>query len=209
MDNQNNRQWNWFLCNEPSVSRPYPRSHHPVSDQASANSPVAKPRFEWWQDGAPRGTPTIVSRLVPAAYWRRQCALFFPPADSSGGGNGSSGYGGDGPAGSTPAYGLAHGLTAADVNARTGGWTRMNTTRVMWANGEFDPWRDATVSADQRPDGPLQSTAAAPVHVIPDGIHCSDLLTKAGRANAGVAAVQKAETETMLGWVKEFYEGEG
>lgn len=46
-----NRQWNWFLCNEP---------------------------FFWWQDGAPPFTPTIVSRTVTNSYWKRQCSLFFP-----------------------------------------------------------------------------------------------------------------------------------
>ena len=45
------RQWNWFLCNEP---------------------------FAYWQDGAPSDRPSIVSRLVTGDYWQRQCSLFFP-----------------------------------------------------------------------------------------------------------------------------------
>ena len=52
------RQWMWFLCNEP---------------------------FAYWQDGAPSNYATIVSRFVTAEYWQRQCGLSFPTEkDSSG-----------------------------------------------------------------------------------------------------------------------------
>ncbi|OJD29219.1 serine peptidase [Diplodia corticola] len=159
--NAANRQWEWFLCNEP---------------------------LDFWQDGAPAGTPSIVSRLVTPGYWERQCGLFFPDG------------GGD-----APTYGHAEGKTVDDVNAYTGGWSRTNTTRVVWVNGEFDPWRDATVSSDFRPGGPLQSTEAAPVFVIPDGIHCSDLLTSNAEANEGVREVVDAVVAQVVAWVGEYY----
>ncbi|KAK0647330.1 putative extracellular serine carboxypeptidase [Lasiodiplodia hormozganensis] len=159
--NAANRQWNWFLCNEP---------------------------FDFWQDGAPASTgrPSIVSRLVTPEYWERQCALFFPPEGEW-------------------TYGHAEGKTVDDVNAYTGGWSRTNTTRLVWANGEFDPWKDATVSSDFRPEGPLESTAEAPVFVIPDGIHCSDLLARNGEANAGVQKVIDSEIAQVVTWVAEYY----
>ncbi|OMP83342.1 putative serine protease K12H4.7 [Diplodia seriata] len=161
VDNAANRQWNWFLCNEP---------------------------FDFWQDGAPAGTPSIVSRLVTAEYWERQCALFFP--------DDGSGF----------TYGHAEGKTVADVNAYTGGWSVANaTTRLVWTNGEFDPWKDATVSSDFRPEGPLESTAAAPVFMIPEGIHCSDLLARNGEANEGVQAVIDGEVAQIVSWVAEYY----
>jgi hypothetical protein len=53
---------------------------------------------------------------VNAAYWQRQCPLFFPEVD---------GY----------TYGSAEGKTAADVNAYTEGWDLTDTTRLIWANG--------------------------------------------------------------------------
>ncbi len=129
--------------------------------------------------------PTIVSRLVNTAYWERQCPLYFPPED---------GY----------TYGIAKGKTTDEVNAYSGGWDFVNTTRLVWVNGEFDPWKDATVSSAFRPGGPLQSTPEAPVFIVPGGIHCSDLLARNGIANAGVQKVIDDVIATVKGWVAEF-----
>lgn len=152
VDNAPNRQWNWILCNEP---------------------------LNYWQDGAPEGRPTIVSRLVTAEYWERQCALFFPPTD---------GY----------SYGQAEGLTVTDVNEWSQGWDITNTTRLTWTNGEFDPWRTASVSSGYRPGGALKSTAEAPVNITPQGVHCYDLILKNGVNNAGVQAVIDTEVAQMV-----------
>ncbi|KAK8211846.1 putative serine peptidase [Phyllosticta capitalensis] len=158
VDNAIDRQWQWFLCNEP---------------------------FAFWQDGAPASRNTsIVSRLVTASYWQRQCGLFFPSEGNF-------------------TYGSARGLSVDDVNAYTGGWD-MNTTRVLWVNGQYDPWKDATVSSDFKPGGPLQSTSEAPVMVIPDGIHCSDLIAQNGAVNDGVQDVIDAEVKQIKAWVAEW-----
>lgn len=85
----------------------------------------------------------------------------------------------------------------------------MHTQRLVWVNGEYDPWRSATVSADLRKGGPLKSTKKAPVYVIPAGIHCSDLITANSAANEGVKEVVDAVVETITGWVDEFYEEKG
>ena len=143
--------------------------------------------FKYWQDGAPAGVPTLVSRLIDEAYWERQCALFFPPEDGF-------------------TYGIGEGRDVDEVNEATGGWTRVdNTTRLLWVNGEFDPWRDATVSSVFRPGGPLESTTRAPVYVIPGGIHCSDLIAANGMVNAGVQKVINEEVAVIKGWVESFY----
>lgn len=105
--------------------------------------------FGYWQDGAPEGQSTLVSRYVNAEYWIRQCALYFP----------------DGPNGET--YGIKKGRTEADVNAYTGGWFIDNSTRLQYTNGGFDPWREAGVSSSLRPGGELQSTKQVPVHWVP------------------------------------------
>jgi hypothetical protein len=130
--------------------------------------------------------PSIVSRLVNSPYWARQCALFFPPED---------GY----------TYGEAKGKDVQDVNAYTGGWSHTNTERLIWINGQWDPWRDSTVSSDFRPGGPLQSTPQAPVEIIPGGIHCSDMIAGNGAVNAGVQKVIDTEVAIMKGWVTEYY----
>jgi len=158
--NTNNRQWNWMLCNEP---------------------------FGYWQDGAPSNRPTIVSRLVTAEYWIRQCPLFFPT----------------GPQGQT--YGIAKGKTEAQVNAYTGGWDIKNTTRLLYVNGGYDPWRESGVSSDLRPGGPLASTAKVPVYIVPGGFHTSDLITANGKANAGCQKVIDEEVAQLTTWVGEFY----
>lgn len=154
------RQWEWFLCNQP---------------------------FGWWQDGAPAGTPSIVSRLVTAEYYQRQCGLYFPPVNGH-------------------VYDAAH-ATEATTNAYTLGWDMTaikSIPNLLFVNGQLDPWRDATVSSDFRPGGPLASTAENPVFVIPGGIHCSDLITKNAVANAGVQAVVDAEVAQVKSWIAQF-----
>jgi hypothetical protein len=142
--------------------------------------------FGYWQTGAPEDRPSLVSRLVDPEYWIRQCGLFFP----------------DGPEGET--YGIKEGKTEEEVNDYTGGWDIVNTTRLLYVNGEFDPWREASVSSDIRPGGPLNSTEKVPVYMVPGGIHVSDLVTKNGDVNAGVRAVQDKVVAQLSAWVDEF-----
>jgi hypothetical protein len=171
LSNTVDRQWMWMTCNEP---------------------------FGYWQDGALPGRPTIVSRLVTAEYWIRQCGLFFPP----------------GPNGQT--YGIAAGRTEAEVNEYTGGWfigsnasatngtKSFESTRLIYANGGFDPWREAGVSSDLRPGGPLQSTEQVPVAFVPGGFHTSDLVTENGVVNASCGAVIASIVEKLVDWVGEW-----
>ncbi|KZT71695.1 hypothetical protein DAEQUDRAFT_723773 [Daedalea quercina L-15889] len=53
--NNEGRSWNWIVCNQ----------------------------MGFFQDSAPDGMPTIVSRLIQPSYWERQCVLMFPEAFSS------------------------------------------------------------------------------------------------------------------------------
>lgn len=100
---------------------------------------------------------------------------------------------------------MSRGVTAANVNARTGGWSFVNTTRLIWINGEYDPWRTATVSSDFRPGGPFRGDKDRPVMVIPKASHCSDLIMKNAAVNEGVRKVVDAEVAKMKEWVAEFY----
>ncbi|KAL6693328.1 peptidase S28 [Trichoderma pleuroticola] len=160
VENSANRQWNWFLCNEP---------------------------FKWWQV---RGQGNLVSRTVTEAYFERQCSLFFPREGKY-------------------TYGIAKGATVDRVNRLTGGWFNVNTHRLQWTAGEFDPWRPATVMAQNRPGGPLPSTPQHPVHVVPGAAHCGDLLVRNANANAGVKKVFDAEVANIVQWAKEFYTDKG
>ncbi|OCK74614.1 serine carboxypeptidase [Lepidopterella palustris CBS 459.81] len=158
LSNTVDRQWVWMTCNEP---------------------------FGYWQTGAPPDRPSIVSRFVNAAYWTRQCGLFFPP---------ENGY----------TYGLAAGKTYQGMNAFTGGWYETKIDRLIYGNGGNDPWREATVSAELRPGGPFKGTKQTPVNVVPGGYHTSDLITMNGVVNAGAQAVIDAEVEQIKKWVSEW-----
>lgn len=51
----------------------------------------------------------------------------------------------------------------------------------------------------------MPSTPRAPVHVIPGGFHCSDLLLRNAAANPGVQRVVEALVAQVRTWVAEFY----
>ncbi|KKA19721.1 serine peptidase [Rasamsonia emersonii CBS 393.64] len=70
---------------------------------------------------------------------------------------------------------------------------------------ELDPWRSAGVSSKFRPGGPLQSTPQAPLQLIPEGVHCYDLILKNAEANAGVQRVVTNEVAQIKAWVNEYY----
>ena len=134
------------------------------------------------------GRQTVFSRLASAEYWQRQCELFFPREGEY-------------------TYGSNEGKTAQMLNAHTGGWQERETKRLMWINGEFDPWRTASMASTFRPGGPLESTPQAPSIVVPGARHCNDLRANNGAANADVAETQKAIVRQIAQWTSEFYAG--
>lgn len=142
--------------------------------------------FGYWQTGAPVGRPSLVSRLVTAEYWYKQCELYFPP----------------GPNGET--YGIARGQSEEQVNEYTKGWDLVNTTRLIYVNGENDPWREVGVSAETRPGGPLLSTPDVPVEIVPGGYHTSDLITQNGQVNPAVKEVQDRIVNQLAEWVMQY-----
>ena len=74
--------------------------------------------------------------------------------------------------------GSTRGFTEENTNSFTrGGWqASFADQRVMFCNGQFDPWRSATVSSDYRPSGPLASTAETPIFIVEGGVHVPDLI---------------------------------
>ncbi|KAH9839119.1 peptidase S28 [Rhodofomes roseus] len=126
------------------------------------------------QDGAPDGVPTIVSRLIQPDYWERQCVLMFPEAFSSP---------------PTP--------RVNETNAAYQGWF-VKSDRLFFANGERDPWRDVTISADGTD---FKSTSTQPI-VMGDGFHCSDMFAPNGEVDSTIAAVQAQGLATMKSWLE-------
>jgi Serine carboxypeptidase S28 len=96
-------------------------------------------------------------------------------------------------------------INVHSTNKHTKGWRLDDTTRLIWTNGEFDPWRTSGMSSQFRPDGQLASTPEHPLQIIPGGFHCSDLILKNGVANAGVQTVIDNEVAQIKSWVAEYY----
>ncbi|KAG5995093.1 hypothetical protein E4U43_003115 [Claviceps pusilla] len=147
--------------------------------------------FEWWQVAGPRGvSPGYVSKFVDTEYNHHQCAKLFPREGNH-------------------TYGLNLGRSPATVNRWTGGWggwgDEKPLRRIMFASGEWDEWRAATVSSDRRPGGRLKSTPDAPVWVIPNGTHCEDASYKNAQANPALAKIFDEMMVKMHAWIDEFY----
>ncbi|KAI0473312.1 peptidase S28 [Xylariaceae sp. FL0804] len=149
--------------------------------------------FDYWQAGAPPNVPTLYSRLASAEYFQRQCGLYFPR---------------EGPY----TYGSAEGRTAAGVDARTKGWFLPEyltaESRLIWVNGQYDPWRSASVASEFRPGGPYvsNSTAGVPAVLLPGARHCYDLIVENAEVNAGIAAALPVIIDQLAAWTQEFYD---
>ena len=91
------------------------------------------------------------------------------------------------------------------MNKYTGGWDNTNSTRLLYANGQLDPWRDSTVSSKFRPGGPLESTSELPVFLIPGGTHCSDFYGQNWDVNPELKEIVDSEISTLKTWLGEFH----
>ncbi|CEJ93140.1 hypothetical protein VHEMI08752 [[Torrubiella] hemipterigena] len=145
--------------------------------------------FQQWQAYVP-GDTGLISKYIPTQAQRAQCDLFFPTDDGF-------------------TYGLKAGRTTQQIVEKTGGWDNIHTTRLVYVNGEFDPWRQETVSSTIRPGGPLESTPEVPVFLIKGGSHCSDLIMKDAEVNTDAARVIQGVRDVINKWTAEFYTEKG
>ncbi|KAI6044406.1 peptidase S28 [Pisolithus marmoratus] len=83
------------------------------------------------------------------------------------------------------------------VNEEYQGWG-VEVDRLFFANGQRDPWREATVSSDFIYKA---STDTQPIYAG-DGFHCSDLITESGVVDASIAKVQSAALWYMKTWLE-------
>ncbi|KAH9936834.1 peptidase S28 [Epithele typhae] len=90
-------------------------------------------------------------------------------------------------------------LNALSVNSRYWGWN-VTTPRLVFVNGEQDPWREATVGADGA--NPSFDSALQP-HLMHDMFHCSDLIFSAGNTDK-MREVQKEALEVIVGWMQDW-----
>lgn len=140
-------------------------------------------QFGWFQTGnepASSGKSTIVSILASAAWFQNQCNLMFP-ADSR-----------------NP-YNLA--TAVSTITNQFGGWS-LQANRLWITNAKFDPWRSASYSSDFGPQ--LASTPSQPVQVIPNGIHCWDLIVSNWNADPSLPPIVDAAIAQIGEWLDEF-----
>ncbi|TBU33004.1 peptidase S28, partial [Dichomitus squalens] len=142
------RSWTWIVCNEVG----------------------------FFQEGAPKGHPTIVTRLVQPAYDERQCTYWFPEA--------------------FPQNGPLPVPRVDETNKAYDGWF-VQADRLFFANGHRDPWREATKAADGTH---FPSTSQQPL-AISDGFHCSDLSTANGKVDETVLSVQQQALKAIGPWL--------
>lgn len=126
----------------------------------------------FYQDGPPITQPAIVSRILTPEYWQRQCVNFFPEKFSS-----------------PPEP------DTKQVNQDYHGWF-VEVDRLFFANGERDPWREASVSSDFVT---RTSTDMQPIY-LSDAFHCSDMRTRSA-VDPTVAKVQNAALGYMKTWL--------
>ncbi|KAJ7510413.1 serine carboxypeptidase S28-domain-containing protein [Mycena galericulata] len=137
----------------------------------------------FWQNGDPTA-PSIVSKQVNVAYWERQCPLYFPAEDGV----------------SVPQMAPVNG-----VNTLYDGWD-ITEDRLLFVNGQFDPWRSGGV-ASELPGAPKrQSTSEQPLLMVETGVHCWDMITKTAQANPNTRVVFNQVVAQMVQWMKEWDE---
>ena len=78
---------------------------------------------------------------------------------------------------------------------------------MMLVNGQYDPWRFATVASDFRPGSPLQSAAEVPTFVVPGGFHGSDRSGANWAVNPELQSLVNQEVAIVKKWVAEFNKG--
>jgi len=77
----------------------------------------------------------------------------------------------------------------------------INMSRIVFINGQLDPWRRLSVSAPNA--FPRQSTLDNPVYVIQGGSHCSDLDGYKVGENPSKTQVNKSVKADILRWLSE------
>ncbi|KAG8942753.1 hypothetical protein FRC04_003523 [Tulasnella sp. 424] len=138
--------------------------------------------FGWFQDGDPGNYSSIVSSLVTEEWNLRQCNHMFPNEDGT-------------PGNFTPD-------TSGNNAAHGGGWN-IQANNLFAVNGQFDPWRSASLSSRWAPM--FRSTPHQQVEVVKGGHHCWDWYLGGAVFNPDVKRVVDLGISTVKGWLEEWY----
>ncbi|KAG9045423.1 hypothetical protein FS837_006333 [Tulasnella sp. UAMH 9824] len=138
--------------------------------------------FGFFQDGDPGNYSSIVSSVVTAGYNLRQCDHMFPNADGSPG---------------------SYYPDTFDVNQDHGGGWNLRARNLFVVNGQYDPWRSASLSSRWAPK--FRNTPHQRVEVVRGGHHCWDWNLYGARYNRDVKRVVDIGVKRIKKWVKEWY----
>ncbi|KAG9045422.1 hypothetical protein FS837_006332 [Tulasnella sp. UAMH 9824] len=138
--------------------------------------------FGWFMDGDPGNYSSIVSSLVTIKYKLRVCNHLFPNADGSPGNFHPSTY---------------------RTNANHGGGWNIRAKNLFVVNGQFDPWRSASLSSRWAPK--FRNTPHQLVEVIKGGHHCWDFNLDGAKYNPDTKRVVDKGVKTVQGWLKQWY----
>ncbi|KIO21853.1 hypothetical protein M407DRAFT_28564 [Tulasnella calospora MUT 4182] len=137
----------------------------------------------FFQVGDPGNSSSIVSSQVTTAYAQRQCSYYFPLAD-----------------GTHSTYNFS--APVDSLNTQFKGWNVVGSNLYV-VNGEFDPWRSASVSSTWAPS--FVDTPTQEVTVIPDAHHCWDYYLMNTQVNDDVKAVQNKGLIQIHDWLQTWY----
>ncbi|RYP05719.1 hypothetical protein DL764_003612 [Monosporascus ibericus] len=141
---------------------------------------VCNEPFGWHQVGPDVSDGTnIVSTAMQETQYSRRCPLMFPE---------TNGF----------VVGSVRGWNETHLNEWTGGWDS-EFEKVIFVDGQYDPWRSASVSSDYRPEGGAYNTTEAPAFIVEGGIHCPEMII-----DANSWAVVQSCVEIMAGWIQEW-----
>ncbi|KAG8929884.1 hypothetical protein FRC02_004917 [Tulasnella sp. 418] len=138
--------------------------------------------FGWFQTGDPGNGSIIVSKYVTEAFNLRRCSYMFPNADGS-------------PGSYVP--------DITDNNNESKGWNLM-AEHLFVTNGQYDPWRSASLSSAYGPNHP--DTPYQKVVVVAGGHHCWDWSLSNAEVNPDVKSVIILGLQQVLAWVQLWYQ---
>ncbi|KAG8905343.1 hypothetical protein FRC01_008391 [Tulasnella sp. 417] len=137
----------------------------------------------FFQVGDPGNSSSIVSSQITTDYAQRQCSYYFPLAD-----------------GTHSTYNFSQPVDA--LNSQFKGWNVLGNN-LFAVNGEFDPWRSASVSSTWAPS--FVDTPTQEITVIPNAHHCWDYYLMNTQVDENVKATQNKGLIQIHDWLQNWY----
>lgn len=169
------RAWAWLLCNELGwFTRTCRRRPFWISLLTLLLLLAA---------GDVGGSSSIILAAIDVNHYTQECNYMFPT---------SSGTPGN--------FNLGADSNATDSTFK--GWNLM-AKNLFVVNGEFDPWRSASLSSNYAPK--FVDTPTQDINVIPGAHHCWDFYLPNAELDANVNATRKEGLGKVYGWLGEWY----